>query len=234
MLIAHRGFRKGNKENRMADFKNALNFCKGVEFDIRLTKDKKVIIFHDDDFKRIGNCNKKVRKLTYQEIKNLDFFKKNPDYLPPLFVEEFGQQLSDKFELINVEIKQDKYSKSDFEIIKESIFKLKSMTKAEIIISSFGLKELKFISNLEKGFKKGYLFKRIIFINKWRLKKFDYLHAPIYILLNKNKTKKIRSLKKPINAWTFLNNKQVFELKQIYSDSEIVSYISDNPNLDLN
>jgi glycerophosphoryl diester phosphodiesterase len=79
MLVAHRGFRTKTKENRMIDFVEALKVCKAVEFDIRMTKDKKIIIFHDHNLKRIAGLNKTIRLLTYDEIKKLDFFTKNPD-----------------------------------------------------------------------------------------------------------------------------------------------------------
>jgi len=107
MLVAHRGFKKLTGENRMIDFRNALKVCKAVEFDIRMTKDNKIIIFHDHHFKRIGHTDQTVKNLTYNEIKNIDFFKKNTEYLPSLFIEDFIKELADQYEMINVEIKPD-------------------------------------------------------------------------------------------------------------------------------
>ncbi|WP_236608520.1 glycerophosphodiester phosphodiesterase [Spiroplasma taiwanense] len=76
ILVAHRGFRNPNGENRFIDFQNALKKCRAVEFDIRMTKDKKIIIFHDHNFKRIGSIDETVRSFTYEEIKNINYFKK--------------------------------------------------------------------------------------------------------------------------------------------------------------
>ncbi|MBY7703735.1 hypothetical protein JIY74_26065 [Vibrio harveyi] len=78
ILVAHRGFRGLFGENRVFDFENALKITKAVEFDIRLTRDNQVIIFHDHNFKRIGKLNKTVKSMTYDEIKEIPYFKENP------------------------------------------------------------------------------------------------------------------------------------------------------------
>src|SRR5436189_3322879 len=106
ILVAHRGFRSSEGENRMIDFQNALKICKAVEFDIRLTKDNKVIIFHDDTFQRIGNNKSNVHDLTFSEINNLVFFKKHLNSKPPLF-SDFIKELSSDYQMINVEIKEE-------------------------------------------------------------------------------------------------------------------------------
>lgn len=68
IFIAHRGLDNHDyKENTI----NALNWCidkeyiDGVEFDIRITKDKKIVLSHDMvyDFKIIGNTEYKYLKL---------------------------------------------------------------------------------------------------------------------------------------------------------------------------
>ncbi|PPJ44886.1 glycerophosphodiester phosphodiesterase, partial [Rhizobium sp. KAs_5_22] len=83
----------------MIDFTDALKTCKAVEFDIRLTKDKQIIIFHDHNFKRIGNLDKTVKSMTFSEIKQMKYFKKNPEKLPPLFVDDFVEKISTIYDL---------------------------------------------------------------------------------------------------------------------------------------
>lgn len=68
-LIAHRGVVKNNiKENTLKAFKKAIDDNKyvGFELDIRQTKDKKFVIYHDLFYKDkfLSNCN-------YKEIKQL-------------------------------------------------------------------------------------------------------------------------------------------------------------------
>lgn len=230
MLVAHRGFRNPKAENRMVDFSTALETCKAVEFDIRMTKDKKIIIFHDHNFNRIGKINKSVRSFTYEEIKNIEFFKKNPEWLPPLFYDDFIKKLSSQYEMINVEIKPDRYNKEEFSQILGELNLLSENTKAEIVVSSFGLDALKFISKLKAPFKKGYLCEALSTIDMDLIKSFDYLHPYVGTLKLKASIEIIKKLNMPLNIWTFKKDEDVVLLKQNYSNL-IANYISDNPNL---
>ncbi len=234
MLVAHRGFRSINGENRMVDFENALKYCKAVEFDIRLTKDKKIIIFHDHNFSRIGDCNERVKSLTYEEIKNINFFKNNKEFLPPLFIEDFVDKLAVKYSMINVEIKPDRYSIQDFNIIKEALLILRKKTQAEIIVSSFGVSCLEFINKLPVEFKKAYLAVGLGNIDYSLLKKFDYLNLCITTLKQKKNISIIKQINMPLNIWTFKNNEEVKLMISYYGLDLIHSFISDVSDLDVN
>ncbi|MBR2707990.1 MAG: glycerophosphodiester phosphodiesterase [Bacilli bacterium] len=63
-IIAHRGNDSSNKENSLKAIINSLkkDYIDGVEFDIRLTKDKKFILNHDPFYKHhyIKNTNSKT------------------------------------------------------------------------------------------------------------------------------------------------------------------------------
>ena len=39
-----------------------------IELDVHLLKDSEVIVFHDDNLKRMTGVNKKVKECTYEEI----------------------------------------------------------------------------------------------------------------------------------------------------------------------
>ena len=70
-LIAHRGYynnKKGIPENSVMAFKKAIDNNYLIELDVRLTKDKKLVVFHDDNLKRVCGVNKKVKDLTYKEL----------------------------------------------------------------------------------------------------------------------------------------------------------------------
>ena len=69
-LIAHRGLDNHKyKENSIKGILNSLSkdYVSGIEVDIRFTKDKKIIMYHDllSDFKIISNTN-------YNELNNID------------------------------------------------------------------------------------------------------------------------------------------------------------------
>ena len=70
--IAHRGLHDENKmENSMSAFKNAVDKKNTIELDVHLTKDKKVVVFHDDNLKRVTGLDKKIEDCTYDELKEL-------------------------------------------------------------------------------------------------------------------------------------------------------------------
>ena len=54
-IIAHRGYCSLFPENTLASFESALYKCDLVEFDIMLTKDHKIIVFHDRFLSRLTN-----------------------------------------------------------------------------------------------------------------------------------------------------------------------------------
>lgn len=93
-LIAHRGYhnnKKGIPENSVLAFKKAIDNKYLIELDVRLTKDKKLVVFHDDNLKRVCGVNKRVKDLTYRELLKYNLF--NTTLKVPLF--------SDVIKLVN-------------------------------------------------------------------------------------------------------------------------------------
>lgn len=73
MIIAHRGASYDAPENTLAAINLAWNQgIPAVEIDIRQTKDKQIVVFHDANTRRITGLNKKVSQLTLKELKRLD------------------------------------------------------------------------------------------------------------------------------------------------------------------
>ena len=76
-LIAHRGYhnnKKGIPENSVLAFKKAIDNNYLIELDVRLTNDKKLVVFHDDNLKRVCGVNKRVKDLTYRELLKYNLF----------------------------------------------------------------------------------------------------------------------------------------------------------------
>ena len=70
MFIAHRGLFDDNiKENTIKAFDNAFNNgYEGIEFDVRLTKDKIPVILHDSFLSRVFGVKGLLKNYTYQEL----------------------------------------------------------------------------------------------------------------------------------------------------------------------
>lgn len=85
---AHRGLHKEDKsvpENSMSAFAKAIEAGYGIELDINLTSDGKIIVFHDDNLLRICGVNKLITDCTYDEL--CQYRLCNTDERIPLFSE---------------------------------------------------------------------------------------------------------------------------------------------------
>lgn len=70
-LIAHRGLHSATiPENSMAAFEAAINKGYIIELDAQLTKDKQVVVLHDNDLNRILGVDKKITEVTYEELQD--------------------------------------------------------------------------------------------------------------------------------------------------------------------
>jgi len=85
-LIAHRGFfdNKNNiPENSILAFKRAIQNNYIIELDIHILKDNKIVVFHDDNLKRMTGVDKKIKDCSFDEIRNLKLLDSNEKI--PLF-----------------------------------------------------------------------------------------------------------------------------------------------------
>lgn len=151
---AHRGlhgrvgdYEDAAPENTLKAFKRAVEMNFGIELDVRLTKDEKMVVFHDDTLKRAAGIDKKIGELTYAELSEIPLF--GSDERVPLFTEVL--------ELVNgsvpllVEIKDDGFAKTP-----EIAMQILKDYKGEFIVESFNPlimgKVRKFAPEVLRGF----------------------------------------------------------------------------------
>ncbi|KAL9653207.1 hypothetical protein ABK040_009513 [Willaertia magna] len=73
LLLSHRGSRYLIPENTLQAFKTMIALGTNIiEFDIRLTKDNELIVFHDATLNRTTNVNGNVKDFNLKELKELD------------------------------------------------------------------------------------------------------------------------------------------------------------------
>lgn len=85
---AHRGLHSKDKsvpENSLAAFALAAAEGYGIELDIQLTADEQVVVFHDNDLKRVCGIDKPLKDCTYDEL--LTYRLHDTDERIPLFSE---------------------------------------------------------------------------------------------------------------------------------------------------
>lgn len=151
--------------------------------------------------------------------------------MPPLFIKDFIEKIVNKYDFRNVEIKPDRNTKADLELIRTALKYLRKKTNAEIVVSSFGYSELKFIATLDsKMFKKGYLTEYVKKVDFNLIKNFDYLHPYIGNLKSFSSLGYVEKINLPLNIWTFKNNKDAEIIYKKYK-KWIHSFISDKKDL---
>lgn len=77
--IAHRGFHRGFKvpENSMKAFERAIKKNYAIEFDVRMTKDKQLVVFHDESLFRLCSSLKEISSEDYTQIKDIKLYGTN-------------------------------------------------------------------------------------------------------------------------------------------------------------
>lgn len=77
-LLGHRGARGEQLENSKAGFLHTQRLSHesqgklvGIEFDVQLTKDGKLVVFHDDDLQRLYSRQSRVDQCTLKEIQRI-------------------------------------------------------------------------------------------------------------------------------------------------------------------
>ena len=84
--IAHRGLHSDLvPENSLTAFRLAVEKCLSIELDVRLTKDCRIVVFHDNDLMRMCGIEGKVFDYTYEQLSA--FKLKNSDEKIPLLSE---------------------------------------------------------------------------------------------------------------------------------------------------
>lgn len=223
-IIAHRGYHDEKvPENSMKAFKKAIENEMPIELDVHILKDNNIVVFHDDNLKRMTNVDKKIKNTTYDEIKNLKL--SNTNECIPLFKEVL--KLIDGNVPIVIELKYDVRGKK---LVLE-LMKLLKDYNGKYVIKSFNPILVYYLKKYYPNVPRGLLvsdFKntRMPILRKILLRnmllnfiiKPDFISYDIRNLPNK-RIEKIRK-SKLVLGWTFKNIED-YEMKRQYCDSFI-------------
>ena len=139
LILGHRGSPMLITENTLPSFKKAIDQgVDGLEFDIRLSKDNQIVIFHDADLKRLSDRDENILDVSLTELQAVELHKQNGQleetYIPSL---NDVVPLLDQIKVINIEIKSEGLFKGH-NILKPLIkFLNKHKIDDKCIISSF-------------------------------------------------------------------------------------------------
>ncbi|MDW2909825.1 glycerophosphodiester phosphodiesterase family protein [Mesomycoplasma ovipneumoniae] len=226
LLIAHRGYSGIAPENTKLAFDLAYEFnFDGIELDVHLTKDNRIVVIHDEDTKRTAGVEKIIANSTLSELYNDDHslhFQLETRKQTILTLEDFLDLYLDKFEVINVEIKTDQTEYIGIErIIDDLSIRYGKDFFDKIIFSSFNFSTLERMFKLNSKYQLGFLFwtkTQLTSVSEKEIKQIcKYLHP--WVDLYDEEPAMIEAFDLPLNLWTlkskaryqkYLNNKHVY------------------------
>ena len=228
LFIGHRGTLVDYDENTLEAFDIAIKSgANCIELDVRRTKDRKLIVFHDNTLSRTTNGKGVLKNLTYNDVKNLktNIRKQN---IPLL--EESMDYITDKTQFI-IHLKDEGIEKELFGLInkkgvlKNCILSGRDIVKLKRYKRTF--KPIRTCFNMTKG--RGLNLKE--FIEKGSRKKLKNLPDMINLrsdlisnqFINVCRVNNIKSL-----AWGFLGYKQPLQVINNLIDNQIDGILFDN------
>ncbi len=155
LLIGHRGYPAKFPENTLASFEGAMQAgCDMIELDVTLTKDRKVVVIHDDTLDRTTTGKGPVRGHALAEIKALDA----GSWFDARFASERVPELWEATELtagrcmLNIEIKESAFEAGyPADAVERQVVNLVKTGGAmeRVIVSSFDQRILRRIAAME-------------------------------------------------------------------------------------
>ncbi len=155
VLIAHRGYKAKYPENTLVAFEAALNSgAEMIELDITLSRDRSMVVIHDDTLDRTSDGKGAVSDYSISELKKLDM----GGWFDIKFTGEKISTLSEVLEkvnrraVVNIEIKSSAFEEpAPADAIENQVIALIQEMKLvdSVIISSFETRFLERIATLE-------------------------------------------------------------------------------------
>ncbi|MEE3392512.1 MAG: glycerophosphodiester phosphodiesterase family protein [Lachnospiraceae bacterium] len=226
-LIAHRGLHNESDvpENSMPAFEKAVEAGLIIELDIHILKDGEIIVFHDDDLKRMCGIDRPVADYTFKELSEVKLLKS--DIGIPKF-KDVLDMVGGRVPVI-VEFKYD----TPVGPLEAKAARLLDAYKGPFVIKSFHpmivrwfkLNRPQYIRGLLIP-ERGHEFRQNLLADMWLepLAKPDFLSVD-YHLCTHHKVMRFKK-KMPIIAWTIKSQKTLFKYSK-YFDNMICEDIFD-------
>lgn len=94
IVVGHRGVPKLHQENTLAGFQRAISLgIPAVELDVRLTKDRKAVVLHDHNLRRLTGSSFDIDDLTFDQLSRLRIKRELP-----MGIDEHGSQVMARYD----------------------------------------------------------------------------------------------------------------------------------------
>ena len=201
--FAHRGVHDIYPENSIPAFEKAIELNLGIELDIHLTRDNQLVVFHDDNLRRMVGVDEYVKLSTYDQLKQYKL--NNTQYSIPL-LSEVLELVKGKVPIL-IEIKTNNNMKKLVPKLKELLDNYKGKTFIQSF-NPFALRRCyKAMPNIMRGQLSSFFvgdhlkFYKKIPIKKLFFKNFSHIDFVSYNLENLP-NKYVNKMDIPILAWT--------------------------------
>lgn len=216
LIISHRGYKLKYKENTLESINYAFNipYVDGVEFDVRITKDKKFVLLHDFFIDRVSDGHGAVNKKSYRKLKKYNFGTKNNILKIPLLKDVLKIE-TNKIFMIEIKFNYKEYLK-----VKKRFIKLLNKYKDKnIYICTFNESIINDLIKYNLSFKLGLISRENI-----NNKDLDF-YSINYLFFNEKILKQIKN--KELFLWTINNKSDINKIKE----KDNLGLITDYPKL---
>lgn len=225
---AHRGFSGMYPENTMLAFEKALEAgCEGIEFDVHLTRDGKLVIIHDETIDRTSDKTGWVKDMTYEELCQVDFSyqyagKVGFQRIPTL--EEYFDLVQNRDIISNIELKTGVWEYPGIEKAVCDLIHSRHMEE-KVVISSFNHNSILRVKELDPKLTCGFL------SETWILDPGQYVSAhgveayhPQFYMLTDAETANLKSHGVRINTWTVNEEQEIHRMIDLEVDGIISNF----------
>ncbi len=227
LKIGHRGAAGIAPENTKAAFIKAIQSGMDmVEVDLQLTKDQRLVVFHDYDLVRIAGIDRRISEMSLAELKEVD--------IGSFFAKEYANQrvltLSELIELVrgrlalNIEIK---INLVDRETILTELLRVleKYNFIDQVIISSFDHKFLKKLKRINADLKTAILVSALVVnpITVIKAARADGIHT-YSLTVTANLIEEVQQRGYFINVWTVNSSEELCKSRELGVDGVITDY----------
>lgn len=230
IIYAHKGASSSAPENTMAAFRLAKAFgADGIELDVQLTRDSKLVVIHDEDIRRTSTGSGLVNRFTYDDLKEYSFGSSfSDDYADekiPL-LEDIIKFIKDEDMYLNIELKNNIIRYPNIEELTIDLI-VKYDIADKTIISSFNHWSIASIKNINSKIKTGLLYSAGLYNpgGYAKLCNADAVH-PYYYGMQPEIIENCHKYNVMVNAWTVDNNSDITNICKAGVDGIITNYPS--------
>lgn len=228
-IWAHRGASGNAPENTIEAFKLAIEMgSDGIELDVQYTRDRRVVVIHDETIDRTSDGHGKVCDFTLTELRTFNFNKTHPEgydrcLIPTL--EEVLMLLKDTKLYLNIELKTgiELYPGIEYEVV--NIVSQYGMTD-RVIFSSFNHESLKRVKATSPNAKCGMLYRDgITNVVKYAVEnRFDAIHPAVINMKYPNLIDECKNQGLNIHTWTVDSKEEIIRMLQYGVNAIITNY----------